>query len=111
MSTHELPIIEIAPGIILTDDYRSGVVHGQPMDFSENQSIVIEVMVEGYQQHGIKTWHNEKLMPFVREDYFGRYVRDEFREKRKGKTLDHPAWGKLIRPAPRRGFVELILEP
>lgn len=109
MST-QLEVVEVAPGIVFASDYRTGVIHGRHIEFSEQQSIAIEVMIESFRQYGFLSWRNEQIMPHVRDDHHGRTIRDLFRDKRNGKTVDHPAWGALMRPSKRRGYVELILE-
>lgn len=106
----QLEIVEIAPGIIFAADYRTGVIHGQHMEFSELQSIAIEVMIESFREYGFLSWRNEQIMPHVRDDHHGRTIRDLFRDKRNGKTVAHPAWGTLLRPGRRRGYVELAID-
>lgn len=108
--TRQLEIVEIAPGLIFASDYRTGVIYGRHMEFSEPQAISIEVMIESFRQYGFLSWRNEQIMPHVRDDHHGRTIRDLFRDKRDGKTVDHPAWGTFLRPGKRRGYVELILD-
>lgn len=108
----QLEVIDIAPGVRCSSDYRFFLHHGKEFAFEDLESGVVEALVENFRTTGFMTLRNRDIEEYCFPPSMRgcKSPRDVFRRNRnKGKQRMHPAWGVMIGPGDAKGTTKLIL--
>ena len=111
--TDELEMIQLAPGIYHSADYRTWVYQGENWTFSAKPAHAIRLMMETFHRYGKRVWSDEEILSIVYRDegWEGQTICKLMRHTVDRKQQQHPCWKTLIGPSRTRGIVELLIDP